>query len=191
MELREMVNEQLDDESQVTVNDLIIKATAVALREYPVLNSAFVDDKRQMHDRIDINFAVAIPDGLISPFIPEADRLTLGEIARKSKDLARRARDGGLRPEEYAGGTFTISNLGMFKVDHFTAVINPPQVAILAIGAAQMQPVWNAEAEEFEPRFMMQVTIAADHRATDGAAAARFLVHLKDMLENPMRMLAG
>lgn len=191
MELREQVNAELDDDSEVTVNDLIIKAVGVALRQFPVLNSAFVDGKREMHDRIDVNFAVAIEDGLVSPFIPEADRATLGEIARKTKDLVRRAREGGLRPEEYAGGTFTISNLGMYGVDHFTAVINPPQAAILAIGAAQMKPVWNAEDEEFEPRMIMQVTIAADHRVTDGAEAARFLNHLKDLLENPMRMLAG
>lgn len=194
MELRKQINAEIaadDPESEVTVNDLIIKAAAVALRQFPVLNSYYVDDKRELHDNIDVNFAVAIEDGLISPFIPDADRKTLGEIARASKDLARRAREGGLRPEEYAGGTFTISNLGMFGVDNFTAVINPPQVAILAVGAAKMRPVWNAETEDFEPRFMMEVTLAADHRATDGAEAARYLQHLKAMLENPMRMLAG
>ncbi len=192
MELRSQVNAELDDPaSEVTVNDLVIKGVAAALREFPVLNAAYVDDKREMHDRIDVNFAVAIEDGLISPFIPDTDHKTLGEIARATKDLARRARDGGLKPEEYAGGTFTISNLGMFGVDHFTAVINPPQAAILAVGAAKMQPVWNAESEDFEPHFMMQVTLAADHRITDGAEAARFLQHLKRMLENPMRMIAG
>ena len=192
MELRSQVNAELDDPaSEVTVNDLVIKGVAAALREFPVLNSAYVDDKREMHDRIDVNFAVAIDDGLISPFIPDTDRKTLGEIARATKDLATRAREGGLRPEEYAGGTFTISNLGMFGVDHFTAVINPPQAAILAVGAAKMQPVWNAETEDFEPRFMMQVTLAADHRVTDGAESALFLRHLKAMLENPMRMIAG
>ena len=192
MELRSQVNAELDDPaSEVTVNDLVIKGVASALREFPVLNSAYVDDKREMHDRIDVNFAVAIEDGLISPFIPDTDHKTLGEIARATKDLAIRAREGGLRPEEYAGGTFTISNLGMFGVDHFTAVINPPQAAILAVGAAKMQPVWNAETEDFEPRFMMQVTLAADHRVTDGAESALFLRHLKGMLENPMRMIAG
>jgi pyruvate dehydrogenase E2 component (dihydrolipoamide acetyltransferase) len=192
MELRDQVNAELDDPaSEVTVNDLVIKGVAVALRQFPVLNSAFVDEKREMHDRIDVNFAVAIEDGLISPFIPDTDHKTLGEIARATKDLVKRAREGGLKPDEYAGGTFTISNLGMFGVDHFTAVINPPQAAILAIGAAQTQPVWNAKAEEFEPRLIMQVTLAADHRVTDGAEAARFLRHLKGLLENPMRMVAG
>ena len=192
MELRAQINAELDDPvSEVTVNDLVIKGVAMALRDFPVLNAAFVDEKREMHDRIDVNFAVAIEDGLISPFIPDTDHKTLGEIARATKDLATRAREGGLRPEEYAGGTFTISNLGMFGVDHFTAVINPPQAAILAVGAAKMQPVWNAETEDFEPQFMMQVTLAADHRITDGAEAARFLQHLKGMLEHPMRMVAG
>jgi pyruvate dehydrogenase E2 component (dihydrolipoamide acetyltransferase) len=192
MELRAQVNAELDDPaSEVTVNDLVIKGVAAALRSFPVLNAAYVDDKREMHERIDVNFAVAIEDGLISPFIPDTDHKTLGEIARATKDLARRAREGGLKPEEYAGGTFTISNLGMFGVDHFTAVINPPQAAILAVGAAKMQPVWNAESEDFEPRFMMQVTLAADHRITDGAESALFLRHLKGLLENPMRMIAG
>lgn len=191
MELRKQINAELDEESQVTVNDLIIKAAAMALRDFPVINSAYVDGKREMHDRIDVNFAVAIEDGLISPFIPETDRKTLGEIARMTKDLVRRAREGGLKPEEYAGGTFTISNLGMFGVDHFTAVINPPQAAILAIGAAKTQPVWNDDTEEFEPKLIMQVTIAADHRVTDGAEASRYLQQFKAMLENPMRMLAG
>lgn len=194
MELRKQINAEIaedDPASEVTVNDLVIKAVAVALRKFPVLNAAFVDDKREMHDRIDVNFAVAIEDGLISPFIPDTDHKTLGEIARATKDLATRAREGGLKPEEYAGGTFTISNLGMFGVDHFTAVINPPQAAILAVGAAQMKPIWNAETEDFEPRFMMQVTLAADHRVTDGAESARFLQHLKGLLENPMRMIAG
>lgn len=191
MALRKQINAELDEESQTTVNDLILKATAMALRDFPVINSSYVDGKRQMHDTIDVNFAVALEDGLISPFIPEADRLTLGEIARMTKDKARRAREGGLRPEEYAGGTFTISNLGMFGVDHFTAVINPPQAAILAVGAAKMQPVWNAESEEFEPVFLMQVTLASDHRVTDGAESSLFLQRLKEMLEHPMKMLAG
>lgn len=194
MELRDQVNAEIAEEdpaSEVTVNDMVIKGVAVALRDFPVINSAFVEEKREIHERIDVNFAVAIEDGLISPFIPDTDHKSLGEIARATKDLVKRAREGGLKPDEYAGGTFTISNLGMFGVDHFTAVINPPQAAILAIGAAQTQPVWNAESEEFEPRLMMQVTLAADHRVTDGAETARFLRHLKGLLENPMRMIAG
>ncbi len=191
MELRERINEELGDDEELTVNDLIVKATALALRKFPVLNAAWADGSMEMHDNIDINIAVAIEGGLISPFIAGADQKSLGEISRMTKDLARRARSGDLRPEEYAGGTFTISNLGMFGVDHFTAVINPPQAAILAIGMAQMKPVWNAEAEEFEPKFMMQVTIAADHRMTDGAEASLFLREFKSLLENPFRMVAG
>lgn len=191
MELREQVNTDLDEQSQLTVNDLVVKAVALALRKFPVLNSAYVDGKLELHERIDVGFAVAIEGGLISPFIPETDRASLGEIARKTKDLSRRAREGGLKPEEYAGGTFTTSNLGMFGVDDFTAIINPPQAAILAIGAAKMQPVWNAEAEAFEPQLLMKVTIAVDHRLSDGAEAAQYLRELKRLLEHPMQLLVG
>lgn len=192
MDLRKQMNAGIDDEeSQLSVNDLVVKATALALRSYPNLNSAYVNDQREVHDRIDINIAVAIDQGLISPFIAEADRAPLGEIARKSKDLARRARNGQLRPDEYAGGTFTISNMGMYGIEHFTAIINPPQAGILAVGQAKMEPVWNADADEFEPHFMMRVTMSADHRLTDGAEVALFLQELKNLLENPMRMLVG
>jgi pyruvate dehydrogenase E2 component (dihydrolipoamide acetyltransferase) len=191
MELREQVNVDLDEQSQLTVNDLVVKAVALALRKFPVLNAAYVDGKLEVHERIDVGFAVAIEGGLISPFIPETDRASLGEIARKTKDLSRRAREGGLKPEEYAGGTFTTSNLGMFGVDDFTAIINPPQAAILAIGAAKLQPVWNAESESFEPQLLMKVTISVDHRLSDGAEAAQYLRELKRLLEHPMLLLVG
>ena len=190
--LRKEINASLDDESKVSVNDLVIKATAVALKKFPVLNSSYVDGKMELHENIDINFAVAIEGGLISPFIPRADQKPLGEIARMAKDLGGRAREGKLKPEEYAGGTFTISNLGMFgTIDSFLAIINPPQAGILAIGTATVQPVWNAESDEFEPTSMMSVTMSADHRLTDGAEVARYLDELKSLLENPMRMLVG
>lgn len=191
MTLREQVNTDLDEQSQLTVNDLVVKAVALALRKFPVLNSAYVDGKLELHERIDVGFAVAIEGGLISPFIPATDRASLGEIARKTKDLSRRAREGGLKPEEYAGGTFTTSNLGMFGVDDFTAIINPPQAAILAIGAAKMQPVWNAETEAFVPQLLMKVTISVDHRLSDGAEAAQYLRELKRLLEHPMLLLVG
>jgi pyruvate dehydrogenase E2 component (dihydrolipoamide acetyltransferase) len=191
MALREQVNADLDEQSQLTVNDLVVKAVALALRNFPVLNSAYVDGKLELHERIDVGFAVAIEGGLISPFIPATDRASLGEIARKTKDLSRRAREGGLKPEEYAGGTFTTSNLGMFGVDDFTAIINPPQAAILAIGAAKQQPVWNPEAEAFEPQLLMKVTISVDHRLSDGAEAAQYLRELKRLLEHPMLLLVG
>ncbi len=190
--LRKQINASLDDASKVSVNDLVVKAAALALKKFPVLNASYVDGKIEYHDNIDINIAVAIEGGLISPFIPSADIKPLGEIARMTKDLGARAREGGLKPEEYAGGTFTISNLGMFgTIESFIAIINPPQAAILAIGTSRVQPVWNAETEEFEPQSIMNVTISADHRLTDGAEAANYLAEFKALLENPMRMLVG
>jgi pyruvate dehydrogenase E2 component (dihydrolipoamide acetyltransferase) len=193
MALREQINHELgnDRASEITVNDLLIKATALALRGFPVLNSAMEDGKMRLHDRIDVNSAVALEGGLISPFVPEADKKSLGEISRVMKDLVHRAREGGLRPEEFQGGTFTISNLGMFGVEAFTGVINPPQAAILAVGAAQAEPVWNAETNAFEPRQVMRVTMSGDHRLTDGAEVARFLQELKKLLEHPMALLVG
>ncbi|HYI14659.1 MAG TPA: dihydrolipoamide acetyltransferase family protein [Thermomicrobiales bacterium] len=191
--LREQINGELgnDKTSEITVNDLIIKGCALTLRDFPVINSAWEDGKMRVHDTIDINSAVAIEGGLISPFVPAADKKSIGEISRMMKDLSKRAREGGLKPEEFQGGTFTISNLGMFGVDEFTGVINPPQATILAVGAAKAEPVWNAESETFEPKQIMKVTMSADHRLTDGAEVARFLKALKQTLESPMALLVG
>jgi pyruvate dehydrogenase E2 component (dihydrolipoamide acetyltransferase) len=193
LKLREQINGELgnDKASEITVNDLIIKGCALTLRDFPVINSAWEDGKMRVHDTIDINSAVAIEGGLISPFVPEADKKSIGEISRMMKDLSKRAREGGLKPEEFQGGTFTISNLGMFGVDEFTGVINPPQATILAVGAAKPEPVWNAESETFEPKQIMKVTMSADHRLTDGAEVARFLKALKQTLESPMALLVG
>ena len=191
--LRSQINSELgnDRASEITVNDLVIKGCALTLRDFPVINSAWEDGKMRVHDTIDINSAVAIEGGLISPFVPEADKKSIGEISRMMKDLSKRAREGGLKPEEFQGGTFTISNLGMFGVDEFTGVINPPQATILAVGAATTTPVWNAESETFEPKQIMKVTMSADHRLTDGAEVARFLKALKQTLESPMALLVG
>jgi pyruvate dehydrogenase E2 component (dihydrolipoamide acetyltransferase) len=193
LKLREQINSELgnDKASEITVNDLIIKGCALTLRDFPVINSAWEDGKMRLHDTIDINNAVAIEGGLISPFVPEADKKSIGEISRMMKDLSKRAREGGLKPEEFQGGTFTISNLGMFGVEEFTGVINPPQATILAVGAAKAEPVWNAETESFEPKQIMKVTMSADHRLTDGAEVARFLKALKQTLESPMALLVG
>ncbi|MCO5178144.1 MAG: pyruvate dehydrogenase complex dihydrolipoamide acetyltransferase [Thermomicrobiales bacterium] len=191
LELRKQVNADVDEASQVSVNDLIVKASALALRDFPVLNSAWNDGKMELHDHIDVGIAIAIEGGLISPFVPNADEKSLGAIARLTKDLAKRAREGGLKPEEYQGGTFTTSNLGMFGVDEFIAIINPPQAAILAIGAAKPQPVWDADKGKFKSQTVMKVTMSADHRLTDGAEVAKYLQKLKAMLEAPMGLLVG
>ncbi len=192
MELRKQINADVEDDAQkVSVNDLVVKATALALRKFPMLNAAYADDQVKIYKRIDINIAIAVDGGLVSPFIPDADNKPIGQIAAMAKDLAKRSREGGLTPEEYQGGTFTTSNLGMFDVDRFIAIINPPQAGILAIGSITKQPVWDDEREEFVPADIMNATISADHRVTDGVAAAQFLQEVKRLLQNPMLLLVS
>jgi pyruvate dehydrogenase E2 component (dihydrolipoamide acetyltransferase) len=182
---RKQINQSLGESGgKVSVNDLIVKAAALALREHPEVNTSFEDGELYQHDAIDINIAIAIDGGLIAPFVPGADEKSLGSIARLTKDLGRRAREGGLTPEEYQGGTFTISNLGMFDVDEFIAVINPPQAAILAVGSVQDVPV--VRDGEIVAGSVMKLTLSADHRALDGAQVATFLQTVKRYLESPM-----
>jgi pyruvate dehydrogenase E2 component (dihydrolipoamide acetyltransferase) len=183
--LREQINAQAPgDAAKVSFNDLIIKAAALALREYPNLNTSLENDQLVEHPNIDINVAVAIEGGLIAPFVPDADQKGLISIARMTKDLVGRARNGGLTPDEYQGGTFTVSNLGMFDVGEFIAIINPPQAAILAIGSIMNVPV--VEDGEIVPGKRMNITLSADHRVTDGAEVARYLQVVKRYLENPL-----
>ncbi len=170
--------------SKVSVNDLIVKAAALALRDHPEVNTSFENGDLYQHDAIDINIAIALDGGLIAPFVPAADTKSLGAIARLTRDLGKRAREGGLTPEEYQGGTFTISNLGMFDVDEFIAVINPPQAAILAVGSVAEVPV--VKDGKVEVGQVMKITLSADHRALDGAQVATFLQSVKGYLENPM-----
>jgi pyruvate dehydrogenase E2 component (dihydrolipoamide acetyltransferase) len=188
MAFRKQVNDQLPEgQAKVSVNDLIVKAAALALREFPNLNSSLEGDTLYDHSNIDINIAVAIENGLIAPFVPDADKQPLGAIATMTRDLATRAREGGLVPEEYQGGTFTISNLGMMDVIEFVAIINPPQAAILAIGSAYEVPVIADGEVTIGQR--MRVTLSADHRITDGAEVASFLQAVKGYLQNPLRMV--
>jgi pyruvate dehydrogenase E2 component (dihydrolipoamide acetyltransferase) len=185
MEFRSSINASLESSgTKVSVNDLIVKAAALALRDHPEVNTSWEVDNLYQHDSIDINIAIAIDGGLIAPFVPAADGKSLGAIARMTKDLGRRAREGGLTPEEYQGGTFTISNLGMFDVDEFIAVINPPQAAILAIGSVHETPV--VKDGKVKVGHVMKITLSADHRALDGATVATFLQSVKAYLENPV-----
>ncbi|HEV2108428.1 MAG TPA: dihydrolipoamide acetyltransferase family protein [Thermomicrobiales bacterium] len=187
---REQVNSQTeDDASKISFNDLIVKAAALALREFPALNASFEGDQLYDHANIDINIAIALDGGLIAPFIPDADQKSLGTIARMGKDLISRAKNGGLKPEEYQGGTFTTSNLGMLSVDQFIAVINPPQAAILAIGSIKNLPVINDG--KIVPGHRMNLAVSADHRAVDGAEVARFLQAVRRYLERPMLLALG
>ena len=189
LQLREQINAEVEQPQQVSINDLIVKATALALRKFPMLNAAYAGEQVRVYKRIDINNAIAIEAGLISPFIPDADHKPLGEIASMMKDLAKRAREGGLTPEEYQGGTFTISNLGMFGVENFQAVINPPQAAILSVGTVKKEPVFMDG--QFKPVDTMMVTVAADHRVTDGAEVSRFMQEVKRLLETPMLLVVS
>jgi pyruvate dehydrogenase E2 component (dihydrolipoamide acetyltransferase) len=177
----------LGDEFQVSFNDLIIKAVALALRKHPAVNSAFLDDRIRHYGDVHVGMAVAVEDGLITPVIRFADRKGLAEIAAESKSLAERARARKLTPDEYTGATFSVSNLGMFDIDEFTAVINPPEAGILAVGRIVQKPV--VVEGSMAPRRTMRVTMSCDHRVIDGASGAKFLQTVKLMLENPLAML--
>ncbi len=170
---------------KVSVTDLLARACAVTLRAHPEANSSWGEDKILRHRQINVGIAVAIDEGLMVPVIRETDRLGVGEIATQSAGLFERARAGRLTPDEMSGGTFTISNLGMFGIDHFTAVINPPEAAILAVGAATAEPV--VVESEVVIRRRMKLTLSVDHRVLDGASGAAFLRDLKHTLQAPAR----
>ncbi|HEU5304599.1 MAG TPA: 2-oxo acid dehydrogenase subunit E2, partial [Gemmatimonadales bacterium] len=174
-------------ESKVSVNDIVIKAVASALRQHPECNAWWQDDHIRYWNEIHVSMAVAVEDGLITPVIRHTDRKTLRQIALESQDLAARARERRLRPEEYTGGTFSISNLGMLDIDEFTAVINPPEAGILAVGRMTEKPVAHEGGVAIRRR--MRLTMSCDHRVIDGATGARFLKTLKGMLENPLALV--
>lgn len=172
---------------KISVNDFIVKAVAAALREMPDMNVSWTDNALRRYAQADISIAVSTDSGLITPVVRAADTKSLSVISRDIADLANRARSGTLAPEEYQGGSFTISNLGMFGVQEFSAIINPPQAAILAVGATQLRPVVEDGALVVAP--VMTVTLSVDHRAIDGALAAQWLATLKRMIENPLATL--
>lgn len=186
-ELRRQLNE-LDPEMKVSVNDLIIKVVAVALMQHPAVNASYQEKSLRFYERADIGVAVAIEDGLITPVVRAANTKSVGHISREVRELAERARARKLKPEEYTGATFSVSNLGMLGIDEFTAVINPPEAAILAVGAMQPKPV--VRDGEVTVRQMMRVTMSCDHRVIDGATGAKFLQTFKKILENPLFLLA-
>ena len=167
-------------------NDMVVKASALALREFPRANGSYKDGRFELHSRVNVGVAVAADDALIVPTVFDADRKSLGEIARTTRELAASVRDGSIRPPELAGGTFTVSNLGMFGIDHFTAVINPPQAAILAVGAIEPRAV--VRDGELVARHTMTMTLTCDHRILYGADAARFLARIRELLENPLQL---
>jgi pyruvate dehydrogenase E2 component (dihydrolipoamide acetyltransferase) len=189
LELRAELNRRLADEgTKLSVNDLLVKACAVTLRTHPEINVSWGGDKILRHRRVHVGIAVAVEGGLIVPVVRDADQKSVSQISREAKALIERARAGKLRPEEFTGGTFTISNLGMFGIDQFTAVINPPEAAILAVGATTAEPV--VHDDRLATRQRMKLTMSIDHRAVDGATGAQFLAGLKVVLEEPLRILA-
>jgi pyruvate dehydrogenase E2 component (dihydrolipoamide acetyltransferase) len=189
MKMRAQVNAGLQDKAaRVSVNDLIIMSCVGALQRYPKLNASFDQDSIRMSESINVGVAIAEDEGLIVPAIMDCAGKSLVEIARASKDLIERSKSGTLRSQEYTGGTFSISNLGMFDVTSFAAIIHPPQSAVLAVGTVAKRPV--VRDGEVTIAQMMTATLSADHRVADGAEGAQFLIEVKRLLENPLSLLA-
>ncbi len=187
MAWRARINEALGERGKVSVNDMVVKAAALALREFPALRSSYQEGGIIRHEAIHIGIAVALEEGLITVVLRDADRKPLAQIARESKELVERARSGKVRPEDIEGSVFTVSNLGMFDVEHFIAIINPPEAAIMAVGSVREVPVVKNGQLAIGQR--MKVTVSADHRVTDGAEVARFLQVFRRYLENPLLLL--
>ena len=189
MALRKKINERFADQGvKVSPNDLIIKSVAMALLKHPWINSAWMEDKIRQYSVSHVAVAVAVEDGLITPVVRNAHQKSVTQIAQEVRELAGRAREKKLKPEEYSGSTFSISSLGMFGIEEFTAIINPPEAAILAVGTITDKVV--VQKGEMVVRPMMRVTLSCDHRVIDGATGAQFLQTLKGYLEEPMLMIA-
>ncbi len=189
LDVREQLNAMASDADKVSVNDLVVAAVARTLTQFRYLNASYRDGSLERHSDINIGLAVALEDGLITPVIHNADQKSIRAIAVESKAVTERARSNRLRADDLTGGTFTVSNLGMFGVDEFIAIINPPEAAILAVGAATKQPIVRDDQVSIAP--LMKATISVDHRVADGAQAARFMAEFKKLLENPVNLLVG
>jgi pyruvate dehydrogenase E2 component (dihydrolipoamide acetyltransferase) len=178
---------ELGDDYKVSVNDIVLKAVATALAQHPEVNAHWLGDRIRQFARVHLGVAVAIDEGLITPVVFDADKKRLRDIAREVRELATRAKARRLKTEEYTGSTFSVSNLGMFGIDQFTAIINPPEAGILAIGAVEAKPVVVGEAVVVRRR--MRVTMSCDHRVIDGATGAKFLATLRRLIENPLLLV--
>ncbi|MGB5196257.1 MAG: dihydrolipoamide acetyltransferase family protein, partial [Candidatus Deferrimicrobium sp.] len=188
MKMREQLNGLAPEAERISVNDLIVAAAARTLARFPALNASYREDNLEMHSQVNIGIVVALEDGLIPPVLRDADKKNLKRIAAESRELTERARANKLRSDDLGGGTFTVSNLGMFDVDEFIAIINPPEAAILAVGAVTRRPV--AAAGEIRIALLMKTTLSVDHRVADGAQAGRFMQEFKKLLESPVTLLA-
>ena len=189
LEARTRINTLLEkDGVKVSVNDIVIKAAANALKRVPAANASYTPEGFALHHHADVAFAVALDHGLITPIIRAAETKGLAQIATESKDLAERARAKKLKPEEFQGGTFTVSNLGMFGIKSFASIINEPQGAIMSVGAGEKRPV--VRGDQLAIATVMSITLTCDHRVVDGAIGARFLAAFRAMIEEPLTMLA-
>ena len=187
--MRQSLNEYAKDEYKISVNDMIMKCYAFALHKVSQANVTFHGDYIRQYDHVDMAMAVAIKDGLITPIVPNVHVLGLKQLSQTTKILAQKARDGKLQPHEYQGGSATISNLGMFGVDEFSAILNPPQCSILAVGQAKKKPVIASNGVDIHIATMTTITLSVDHRAIDGAVASMLLQHIKQTMESPERLL--
>jgi pyruvate dehydrogenase E2 component (dihydrolipoamide acetyltransferase) len=185
LEARKRMNEY--SENKISVNDLVVKAAAVALRKHPNVNSAWLGDKIRRNHHVHIGVAVAVEDGLLVPVVRFADHKSLSQIGAEVRDLAGKAKNKELQPKDWEGNTFTISNLGMFGIDEFTAIVNPPDACILAVGSSKETIV--VENGEMKPGHVMKVTLSCDHRVVDGVTGAKFLQTFQELLEEPVRLL--
>ncbi|WP_130731693.1 pyruvate dehydrogenase complex dihydrolipoamide acetyltransferase [Komagataeibacter xylinus] len=189
--LRSQMNAASPDEGpgayKISVNDMLVKAAAVTLRRVPQVNVSFTEEAVRVYEDVDISVAVSIPDGLITPIVRKADTKSLRQISLETRDLVARARAGRLKPEEFQGGTFSISNMGMYGVKAFSAILNPPQAAILAIAAGERRPV--VKGNEITIATVMTVTLSVDHRVVDGALAAQWVSAFRKVVENPMSLV--
>ncbi len=189
MKMREQLNALASDAEKISVNDLIVAAVARILAKSPNFNASYRGDKLELHANINVGIAVAVEEGLLTPTLPDADKKSLKQIAAETKGMSERARTNRLRPEDLTPSTFTVSNLGMFGVDEFAAIINPPEAAILAVGAVVKRAVVIGDELKIAPT--MKATLSVDHRVADGAQAGRVLQEFKKLLENPVNLLLG
>jgi pyruvate dehydrogenase E2 component (dihydrolipoamide acetyltransferase) len=187
METRKSINDA--GEVRVSFNDMVVKAAALALKKHPVVNSSWLGDRIRFNEHVHIGVAVSVDEGLLVPVVRHADGKRLSQIGTEVRDFAGKARDKKLQPSDWEGNTFTISNLGMFGIDEFTAIINAPDSCILAVGGINAVPV--VKNGEVVPGNVMKVTLSCDHRSVDGASGAAFLNDFKELLENPVRMLSN
>ncbi len=187
LKLRKGLNALIGEGARISVTDMLVKGVAKTLQDFPEANASFAEGKLRVYQRINIGIAVALEQGLVTPVIPDCDKKPLSQIAQEAKELVERARTGRLRPDDFSPGTFTISNLGMFDVEEFVAIINPPEAAILAVGSVIPRPV--VVDGEVKAAERMRVTLSADHRVLDGVTAARFLQRFKVYLEQPLHLV--